>query len=95
MKRWWDWGANGPGRLAKLGGSILDGRGEGGRPQKLDGQEENRSCDETMKSGWRQAGGSHVAIRAQEGQVLDPQLCHLGEQLVEDHPWGDQGKELF
>lgn len=21
--------------------------------------------------------------------------CHLGEQLVEEHPWGDQGKGLF
>lgn len=61
----------------------------------MDGQEENRPCDGTMKSGCRQAGESHVAIRAQEGEVLNPQLCHLGKQLVEEHPWGDQGKGLF
>lgn len=36
-----------------------------------------------------------MAVRAQEGQVLDPRLCHLGEQLVEEHPWGDQGKGPF
>lgn len=41
-------GAWGTGKSWKVG-DILDGRGKGGRAQKLRGQEENRLGDETAK----------------------------------------------
>ena len=41
-------GAWGAGKSWKVG-DILDGRGEGGRAQKLCGQEKNRLGDETAK----------------------------------------------
>lgn len=53
LEGWQSWG----------GEDILDGRGEGGRAWQLDGQEENRPGDETMKGAWGQVRGSHVAIR--------------------------------
>lgn len=44
-------------------GDILDGKGEGGRAQKLGRQEENRPSDKTIKGAWGRHDGATWRVK--------------------------------